>query len=169
MALEDVTIMHDAFTLYFNGEKFAGLFIAGVGLVAIVAAALLFRSLRAFSVTLLILALIEIALGVGLYLRTGTQVRRLEAQLASDEGGFRAVETARMIRVQRNFVFIEWAEVAIIIVSGLVAVGLKYRPVAVGVALGLLIHASVLLAFDLVAERRGAVYWSALRVPFTGI
>jgi hypothetical protein len=32
-----------------------------------------------------------------------------------------------------------------------------------GVALGLLIHAALLLAFDLIAERRGAVYLDAIR------
>jgi hypothetical protein len=161
--------MHDAFTLYFNGEKFAGLFIAGVGVMALVAAALLFRGMRAFSVAMIVLGLIEIALGVGLYLRTGPQVRRLEAMLAADEAGFRVVENARLTRVQRNFAYIEIAEVAIIIVSALVAVALKNRPAVSGVALALLIHAGVLLAFDLVAERRGKAYWSALRVPFTGI
>ena len=161
--------MHDAFTIYFNGEKSAGLFLAGVGVVAIVAAAVLLRELRAFSITLIVVALIEIAIGVGLYLRTGPQVRRLEAQLATDEAGFRVVENARMTRVQRNFVRIEIAEVAIIIVSGLVAFAFKNRPAASGVALALLLHASVLLAFDLVAEKRGKVYWSALRLPFTGI
>ena len=161
--------MHDALTLYFNGEKFAGLFIAGVGVIALVAAALLFRGMRAFSVAMIVLGLLEIALGVGLYLRTGPQVRRLEAMLATDEAGFRVVEHARLTRVQRNFAYIEIAEVAIIIVSALAAVALKNRPAISGVALALLIHAGVLLAFDLVAERRGKAYWSALRVPFTGI
>lgn len=158
--------MHDALTIYFNGEKSAGLFIAGVGVVAIVAAALLLRELRAFSVTMIVLALLEIALGAGLYLRTGPQVRKLEAQLATDEGGLRASESARMLRVQRNFVYIEYAEVAIIVVSALLALAMRHRA---GVALALLLHAGVLLAFDVVAEHRGAVYSAALRAPYGGL
>jgi hypothetical protein len=39
----------------------------------------------------------------------------------------------------------------------------KGRFAVAGVALGLLVHLAVLLAFDLVAERRGAVYLTALR------
>lgn len=161
--------MHDALTIYFNGEKFAGLFIAGVGVVAIVAAAVLLRGMRAFSITLIVVALIEIVIGVGLYLRTGPQVRRLEALLATDEAGVRVMENARITRVQRNFIPLEIAEVAIIVVSALAAFALKNRPAISGVALALLIHAVILLAFDLAAEKRGKVYWSALRVPFTGI
>jgi len=39
---------------------------------------------------------------------------------------------------------------------------LKHRIGLSGIALGLLINAALLLAFDLVAERRGAVYLAAI-------
>ena len=155
-----------ALAAYFQGEKSAGLFVAGVGVVAIVAAALLFRQMRAFSITMIVLALLELAIGVGLYLRTGPQVRRLEAQLASDEGGLRASESARMLRVQRNFRYIEYAEVAIIVVCALAALAMRHRA---GVALALLIHAAIFLAFDITAEHRGAEYSAALRAPYGGL
>lgn len=157
--------MHDALMVYFNGEKYAGLVLAGFAIFAIAAAVLLYRpggDLRSFAMTLGIIALAEIALGIGLYVRTGPQVRRLEDQLRSDARTFSAEEGTRMARVQKNFVIIEYAELLVIIACALAAVVWKAKPGPSGVALGLLINASVLLAFDVLAERRGAEYVEAL-------
>ena len=71
-------------------------------------------------------------------------------------------ETARMTRVQRNFVVIEYIEVAIIVMAAFMAVTQKSRPGVVGIALDLLCNAALLLAFDLVADRRGASYLTAM-------
>jgi len=161
----DQSAMQDAMTVYFNGEKYAGLLLAGVATALLVAAAIMFRArldLRAFALTLGILALAQIVLGVGLYLRTGPQVSRLVAQLHSDAAGFRAAESARMARVQSNFVVVEYVELAVIILTAVAAVAQKHAPGRSGIALGLLISASMLLAFDVIAERRGAEYLSAI-------
>jgi hypothetical protein len=159
-------MMHDALATYFNGEKYAGLMLAGIVMVAIVAAGFLYRAdvrLRPFAITLGLVALAEIALGIGLYARTGPQVRRLEEQLRSNEANFYAAEGARMARVQRNFVLVEYVELFVIITTAVAAVALKRRHgVISGVAIGLLINASILLAFDLLAERRGGEYLGAL-------
>jgi hypothetical protein len=157
--------MQDALSIYFDGEKYAGLLLAGVAAGILVAAAVIFRGrtdLRSFAFTLAILALAEIALGLGLYLRTGPQVQRLAAQLGSDAPAFRSAEAARMARVQRTFVIVEYVEGAIIVVCAVVALTQKHRPVLTGVGLGLLIHGAVLLAFDAIAERRGAAYVAAV-------
>ncbi|HEX2309628.1 MAG TPA: hypothetical protein VHH91_02840, partial [Vicinamibacterales bacterium] len=98
--------------------------------------------------TLGILALAEIPLGAGLYLRTDPQVKDLMAQLASAPARFTSEEAARMARVQRNFIVIEYVELAVIIVSAHIAVTQKHRPGLAGVALGLLINGAFLLAFD---------------------
>ena len=157
--------MQHALTVYFDGEKHAGLLLAAVAVGVLIAAATIWRAgspLRPFAGTLGILALAEIALGAGLYLRTGAQVNRLEGQLRSDAPSYYSAEATRMRRVQRNFVVIEYVELAIIVTAAIVALSLKSRSGPAGVALGLLIHASVLLAFDVFAERRGAEYGSAL-------
>lgn len=60
---------------------------------------------------------------------------------------------------------IELIELAIIIVSAVAAVILKSRSGVSGILLALLIHASLLLAFDLFAERRGATYLAAIEEP----
>jgi len=157
--------MREVMLAYFAGEKQAALALLAAGTLALAAAALLLLprwGLRSLVVTLGVFALVLLAIGVGLYLRTGPQVDQLQQQLASAAASFFSEETARMQRVQRNFVVIELAELGVIIVSAALAIGLKERPGVVGVALGLLINATFLLCFDLVAERRGAVYLEQL-------
>src|SRR5262245_2415472 len=120
--------MHDAMTIYFNGEKNAGLFLAAIGIVMFVGAAVLLRArpdYRAFAMTLGLLAIIEIAIGAGLYLKPDPQVSRLRAHLDADAAAFYADEGARMTRVQRNFVAIEYVEIALVLVSAIVAVARK--------------------------------------------
>lgn len=156
---------HDALTVYFDGEKYAGLLLAGVAVAIIIAATIMFRAgtgFRSFAVTLGVVALAEIVLGVGLYVRTGPQVRRFDEQLRSNAATFYSMEAERMTRVQKNFVIVEYVELFMIFVSAAVAFARKDRPGVAGVALGLLISASVLLAFDVFAERRGAEYLTAI-------
>lgn len=157
--------MAEAMLRYFDGEKHGGVLLVAVGLVGLAAAALFFQprwNLRSLAWTLAVLAILEIALGAGLCLRTGPQVRALLAQLDEDRSGFFAAEGERMGRVQRTFVVVEWIELAVIVVAAAAAVAAKSRPALAGVALGLLLNASFLLAFDLVAERRGAKYLAAI-------
>lgn len=157
--------MQDALLTYFNGEKQGGLLLTALGVIGLATAVVLFQArwgLRSFAVTLGAFALIELALGLGLYLRTGPQVSALLQQLGSDAARFFSDEGARMARVQRTFVVVQYVEVAVIVVAAIVALTLKQRVAISGVALGFAIHAAVLLAFDVIAERRGAVYVRAL-------
>jgi hypothetical protein len=160
-----MTAMQDAVLQYFAGEKLGGVTAALVGGAALAAAAVLVQprwELRAFAVALGVMGLLELAVGVGLVLRTGPQVDGLVAQLGGDAPRFFAEETARMVRVQRNFVALEVVWAATLALGAAVALTQKARPTLWGVALGLLVHASFLLVFDLVAERRGAAYLAAL-------
>ena len=151
--------MHDALMLYFDGEKHAGLYLAAAGAVIIVFAAVLLRPLRFFAVTLIVL---------------GDRIRRrpLPADRSADQEPCRATGIGtgafpfRRERpdgtVQRNFVIVQYVELSMILLGAILAVTQKNRPVIAGIALGLLIHAALLLAFDLIAERRGAVYLRSL-------
>jgi hypothetical protein len=67
-----------------------------------------------------------------------------------------------MAAVQRNFVILEIAWIAILAVSAITAVVFKQRPTPNGIALGFVVAAATLLCFDLVADRRGAIYYAAL-------
>ena len=74
-----------------------------------------------------------------------------------------STELPRMEKVQKNFVVLEIVWIAMIVVGAIVAWRMKENSAVCGVALGILINASVLLAFDIVAERRGSTYLAALK------
>jgi hypothetical protein len=68
-----------------------------------------------------------------------------------------------MARVQRNFRYVELVEAVLPLGSLALVLGLRERPAWVGVGLGLLVQAGVMLAFDVFAEARGAVYYAWLQ------
>ncbi len=162
--------MKDALLTYFDGERHAGIAAALVGVLGLVFAGALSLprwDLRAFALALGVLGLVDLALGVGLYLKTGPQVTALLERLASEPAGFYASEGLRMAKVQKNFVVLELVWVAIMLGGAVTAIAQKHRAIPCGVGLALVMNAAFLLAFDLVAERRGAVYLTALREPST--
>ena len=118
---------------YFAGEKHAGLMLAAIGLVMLVASIVLVPArweLRAFAITLGVWSLLELAVGLGLYFKTGPQVAKLVEQLATDSAAFVHAERPRMIGVQRNFVIIEVVWLVLIVASAIAAVWLKQRTVS---------------------------------------
>jgi hypothetical protein len=155
----------DALHQYFAGERSAGMLIAGLG-VAALAFAWWLRSdggpFRAMLFPLAIVGLLQLAIGVGLAGRTASQVTRLERSFASDASSARAGERERMARVQRNFVIIKVVE-TVLVVAGLAMVMLSRRDALVAVGMGLAIQGAVMLAFDVFAEGRGALYEAWLR------
>lgn len=157
--------MGDALAAYFEGERQAGLMLALLGVMNLVCAGLLFAprfGLRGLAVTLVVWAVLQLAVGLGLHFRSGPQVSRLTEQLASDAPAFYTEETPRMEKVQRNFGVIKFVWAGLVVLSCAVALWRKNDPVISGIALGVLINASVMLAFDSVAERRGRTYFEAL-------
>jgi hypothetical protein len=153
--------IHRALTTYFDGEKNAGLMLFGIGLVVMTGAMVLFPSrweLRSFAVTLAVFGLLEVVIGAGFYLKTGPQVARLLLQLTNEPAVFYAVEGSRMAVVQRNFVILESVWLAFLAGSGIVAFWQKRNTTISGIALGVLFNVAVLLAFDIIAERRGDRY-----------
>jgi hypothetical protein len=153
--------IHRALTTYFDGEKNAGLMLFGVGLVVVTGAMVLFPSrwdLRSFAVTLAVFGLLEVAIGAGLYLKTGPQVERLVLQLTNEPAAFYAMEGPRMTVVQRNFVILESVWLALIAGSAIAAIWQKRSTTIAGIAFGVLVNVAVFLAFDIIAERRGDRY-----------
>jgi hypothetical protein len=156
--------MHDTLVNYFQGEKNAGIVLAVVGLVAL-GWAFYARSdvdLRGMFGPMALIGFLQLAIGVGLAAKTPSQVGALEAQLASAPSAFYAAERPRMERVQRNFLVIEVVEVALLAAGIALTLVMKSRLAWWGVGMGLVLQASVMLVFDLMAERRGEVYFAAL-------
>ena len=160
--------MQDQLLAYFAGERQAGMLAALLGALALTAAVVLFQprwELRSLAVTLGLMGLLELAVGVGLIVRTGPQVAQLLSQLGADAAAFYAGESERMARVQRNFVVLEYIWTAALATATILALTQKGRPTLWGVALGLVLHTSFFLVFDVIAERRGATYLEALTRP----
>lgn len=157
--------MHDVVLEYFTGEKYAGLLVALVGLLAMIVSVFLFQprhELRPFAVVLALMGLLELVVGVGLWMKTGPQVDTLLALHSSDPARMLADEGARMTRVQATFVRLEIVWLALIAISAVIALTQRGRPVLWCASLGFFLHASFLFVFDSIAERRGAVYLTAL-------
>ena len=160
--------MKESLLAYFEGERNGGLVLASVGVCGVVFAGVLSMerwNLRTFAIALAVIALLELGLGVGLYVKTGPQLAGLVDKLASEPASFYASEAARMAKVQRNFVWLEVLWVLLALGAGLLAVFKKTHPTPLGIGMALAMHATVFLAFDLVAERRGALYYAALQEP----
>ena len=157
----------ESLAVYFAGEKSAGLVLAVIGALALAWGGLIYRNgagdLRGVLWPVMLVGALQLAVGVGLYARTDGQVAALRAQLDREPPAFLAAERPRMAKVQRNFIVIEWVEVVLLVVGVALALGRKGSVVPWGVGAGMVVQAGVMLAFDLLAERRGAAWLDALR------
>jgi hypothetical protein len=157
--------MNDPIALYFTGEKNAGVLCVVLAVLSVALTLWVWRvhpPLRAIAAPLLLIGLIQLAIGLTLASQTRLQVASLRHDLASQPETARAQELARMDRVNRNFTRIKIVE-AVLIVAALALI-LAFRSSAlVAIGLGLLLQTSVMLVFDVFAERRAQVYTTWLR------
>lgn len=113
---------------------------------------------RAMAWPLGLIGLVQLAVGATIFLRTPGQAARLAERLTSAPTAYKAEETARMRRVQRSFVLYKRVEI------GLLALGLAFASIEgygrmlYSIGMGLMLEAGLMLALDLVAERRGQRY-----------
>lgn len=157
--------INDALTTYFDSEKSAGLVLVGVGAIACAWAAVVrrgFSDAAGMFWPLVIIGVLQLAIGAGLAARTPSQVAGLRATMERSQPELLAAETPRMEKVQRNFVGIEVVEAVLLAVGVALALGFKGTPYLSEVGMGLALQATVMLVFDLLAERRGALYLAAL-------
>lgn len=155
---------------YFLGERQAGLCAALLGLASLLFTLWLFRSVspfRAMMIPLGIVGLLQLGVGIGLYAKTPTQLAGIETGLSQPDPITRAAahrkEMTRMERVQANFVVIKRVWIGLIVLGLGLAIFGAPRSALIGVGLGILIQAAVMLAFDVFAEARGQSYFSFLQ------
>lgn len=151
---------------YFRGEVQGGIGFASVGVIALVAAFLLWRSEhvhRAMFWPLLVIGIIEAVVGVGVSVRTPRQVATLERQLADSPDAFRREEGARMQKVMKSFATIKVVELVLFVAAVAITYWRAQHPVWFGVALGLLLQSAAMLVMDLLAEHRARVYLAAIQ------
>ena len=147
---------------YFDGERYGAMMALGLGIASICLASYVWfgRSpFRAMAWPLVIVAVVELGVGVGLLARTGPQVETLEAGLRTAPQPTAAVELQRMTRVNQSFRVIKTIEVVAIAAGVFLIMLLPAENVAWrAVGLGLLLQATALLVFDVFAEHRAHLY-----------
>jgi hypothetical protein len=152
-------------TDYFVGEKQeSGLFILAA-LVAIGLAVWLWTNghrLRFMALPLVVVALMQLVVGVTIFARTDAQVAKLSTQLVSSPTQFKQAETERMQTVMANFKLYKTVELVLLVLGACLIAFLSKWDVATGIGIGLVVQAGFTLALDLFAEARGVDYLRAL-------
>ena len=151
---------------YFRAEKFEAAFYFAAGLLAIALSAWLWRTAspyRGAAIPLVLVALIQLAVGGSVFARTDRQSATLSQQLAASAATYRAAELARMEKVMTGFATYKVIEIALL----LAGIALSCWPGArrtlwEGVSIGLVGQASLMLLLDLIAERRARDYVAAI-------
>lgn len=161
-----MTELATALTTYFSAEKQAMLPIIVIGLVATVAAVWLYLgagALRGMAIPLGLIGVLELGIGVAVYARTDGQVAALTEEHGTDARAMVTTESIRMATVMSTFTIIKVVEVALIALGAGLAWSLQRSDFWFAFGVGLVMQATVMLVFDLFAERRAGPYVAALR------
>ncbi|TAL33188.1 MAG: hypothetical protein EPN93_14235 [Spirochaetes bacterium] len=158
--------MHGCMADYFSAEKTESLIFVLVGMTAITASALLYLkapSFRGMIIPLVLIALIQIAVGGAVYLRTDAQVAGLSRQLDADPAACKAAEVPRMEAVMRAFTTYKLIEIALLAAGIALTFVFRRNDFWYSMGIGLIIQPSFMLVLDLLAERRGEAYLECLK------
>jgi hypothetical protein len=159
--------MREAMLSHFAAEKQEALILLLVGAAALAVSALLLRgggAWRAMAIPVGAVALIQLAVGGSVYLRTDRQVAGLEAQLAAAPADHRSGEMIRMDRVMSGFRLYKAVEVALLLAGVALTVLFPHRQGLYAIGTGLVMQPAFMLVLDLFAERRGHLYLEALKL-----
>ena len=148
-------------TEYFAAERQGGFVLVAMALAGFGFAFFLWiarSSFVAMAWPLVILGVLQIAIGLTVALRTPGQVATLEQGMANARAATVASETARMQKVNANFRIFKGIEIAVIVTGLLMALAFKVPGARSAVGLGLALEAVVLLVFDSFAHHRALLY-----------
>jgi hypothetical protein len=156
---------------YFTAEKQESLLFVSIGITAIVAAMAFYwiiksPAFRGAAFPLLVIGLIQIAVGYTVYSRADAQRKDIVYKLDMDPDALRDREIPRMEVVMRNFVLYRWVEIALLLIGIALALQAKIKvnnPFILGLGLALALQAALMLGADFFAEKRGAAYLKGLK------
>lgn len=152
-------------TDYFVGEKQESVLFMLATLMALGLAVWLWTNghrLRFMALPLVVVALMQLVVGVIIFARTDAQLARLNTQLTSEPAQFKQAETERMQTVMANFKLYKTVELALLLVGVCLIAFLSKWDAPTGIGIGLVVQAGFTLALDLFAEARGEGYLKAL-------
>jgi hypothetical protein len=150
---------------YFGAEKFESLMFIVVGALTIALALVLLRRrsrLRGMAIPLVAVALIQAVVGTTVYLRSDTQIARLQQQAREAPQAFKNEEAARMRSVIANFELYRRIEIGLLALGMAIVVLLRNREFWFAFGLGLVLQSGFMLALDHFAQARAHEYFKAV-------
>ncbi len=152
---------------YFNAERNESIVFILVGLIAIILGIyFLIKSenslLKGMSYPLIAIALIQIIVGITIFLRTPSDFEKAQRNL-ENKSEIKAIEIPRMAKVMQLFSLLKKIEIALIIIGIILFFVFKNNLLLKGIAIGLVIQASIMLTMDLIAEKRAKIYLNHLK------
>jgi hypothetical protein len=158
--------MTEQMIAYFSAEKNEALLFMIAGLAAIAVSAYLAftgSAYRGMIYPLTAVALIQLAVGGGVFFRTEAQLAGLQSQLRDDPHGLQKTELARMATVMRNFNYYKALEIGLLAAGVILVLVWPGKQTLYAVGIGLIIQSALMLTLDLFAEQRGREYIAALQ------
>jgi hypothetical protein len=152
-------------TDYFVGEKQESVLFMLAALMALGLAFWLWTQghrLRLMALPLVVVALMQLVVGVTIFSRTDAQLAKLSTQLVSAPAEFKQGETERMQTVMANFKLYKSVELALLVLGTCLIAFFSKWDAATAIGIGLVVQAGFTLALDLFAEARGEGYLRAL-------
>jgi hypothetical protein len=153
---------------YFSAEKAESLLFIFAGAIALLASLYFLISVKKSFYTglafpLLFIGTIQLAVGTIIYLRSDRDKERVLNYMTLEPERINAEEIPRMTMVMKTFVYYRAIELAFIITGILLMFYVPVSDLVKGIGMGLFMQASIMLAADYFAERRGEIYLKNLR------
>jgi multidrug transporter EmrE-like cation transporter len=152
---------------YFQGEKSESLLFVLAGLAALgVAVAFIWKLKQPFYVgmayPLTAIALVQIAVGGAIYLRTPKDLARVVSMLQKESEKIQTEEIPRMQAVMNNFTIYRRIEIFLFILGILIYTLVPDRLLWRGIGTGLSLQSAFMWVFDFIAARRAQAYLESL-------
>ena len=153
---------------YFNAEKAESLLFVGIGVISILISLYFWLQLKrpfynGLAYPFFLIGIIQVTAGTIVYLRSPNDLERVENYLVLEPEKIAQVEIPRMTIVMKNFVYYRYLEVALIITGIVLMFYTSNADLVKGIGIGLFIQASMMLAADYFAERRGDQYLNRMQ------
>ena len=156
---------------YFNGEKQESLLFMIIGVMAIVAAAVLFFYLKhhwakGAAIPVLLIGIIQLVVGYSVFARSDEQRKDIVYKMDMNTDALAKEEVPRMEKVMKNFVVYRYTEIGLLLAGAMLFVFFRSNPdkqLWMGLGAGLALQAAIMLLADGLAERRGLTYLEGMK------
>lgn len=104
------------------------------------------------------IAIILLTICVGVVWRTPKDILRVNSYSKFEPSKLKSDELPRMEKVMTNFKLLKRIEIILLVIGLLLIVVFWKNPLLKGIAIGLMVNASIMFTFDTFAEKRGHNY-----------